>query len=396
MFIKNRDSDGAASLLALTFGLQVLIFMAVNALSGLNQIDVDMGAGVRTILHLFPGLAILLIGFIYGVNGFVFRGKGWSLRILVVGLSFSLVVISVVANHSEAGHFFKVFVFFVHLLNVVFVIPLILSVVDYRFFVVRFSSFYCFSVILLSVLVFYLYFSGGSPYARVGYPFIPGVYSYMSVVAFGLSIFVLKSWAMALFFAFAIFLSGSRAGVVLGVVIVGILFFSNYSWKSVFLTFLGIFSVFLIWEGVGNYSKPYTIDRIDVTSGRSDIWGAALDMIKDSPVIGYSREITFGKNEYGESLVAHNSFIDLSLSYGVIFAFLAYVFWGMLFFSAWNRRVKWFDRAIIFTAFFVVLAKSLISNVFWTNMGDGVTYAALILLCAAVHSKRHKNEFASA
>ncbi|WP_375177558.1 O-antigen ligase family protein [Marinobacter mobilis] len=379
----------------LALSLQVSLFIVLNALSGAELISAGVGASLRSSLHFFPTTVILAIAAFSGVKSFSLQQDGWLVKLLVGFLAFSLSLVSAILNQINSEEVLKIIVFFVHFANVFLVIPFLLSIVDYKEFLKRFSSFYCFAVFSVSVVSFYLYFSGYSPYSRLGYPFIPGVYSYMSVLAFILSAIVLRNLWLVLFFGLSIFLAGSRVGMVLAGVVIAIVFMSSFDFRKMIVAclfvLLGVFS----WGWIGAYSKPYTVDRIDITSGRSEIWRSAYDMLEESPVFGYAKEITFGENEYGESLVAHNSFIDLSLTYGLFFSLLAYIFWVMLFLSAWNKRIYLYDRALIFLLFFVVLSKSLISNVFWTNMGDGVTYASLILLCAAVYSKRNENAFAT-
>jgi hypothetical protein len=98
------------------------------------------------------------------------------------------------------------------------------------------------------------------------------------------------------------------------------------------------------------------------------------------PYFGYAEKVTFGINEVGVRLESHNSYIDMALRYGVFFSLLALAFWLSLLFS---RKVGYINdnyKKCFYALFFVITDKSLVSNIFWVNMGDGVTYSALFFM----------------
>jgi O-antigen ligase len=141
--------------------------------------------------------------------------------------------------------------------------------------------------------------------------------------------------------------------------------------------------------------RPFTHEREDVSSGRLMVWSTAYGMLQEHSVtlgFGTPQEVTISlgdsnddKPDEDRELGTHNAFMDASLTYGVPFALVAVAVWFIAFFPGIRRFKDERTRTIYLfqvALFFAVTIKSLVTNTFWTNMGDAVTFfAALVLLC---------------
>jgi O-antigen ligase len=254
-------------------------------------------------------------------------------------------------------------------------------------------------------IALFAFASGISPYARLGYPLIPGVFGYYMTLAFLVSLTTRSNTVLALLFFIGIILSGSRSALMFACAVALILGLSRTSGNRarIMIALLGLsilIGYFIIdLEAV---LRPFLVERADVTAGRLVIWAEAINRIADSPVLGYGYPQVIAVLDSESELAAHNSFIDLSLTYGLIYAVSAYAIWFGVFVPTHSpgaaticpRNSQMLQRLKV-ALFGLIIFKSLVSTTFWTNMGDaGTLFAILVLLLPAdqnvyVRTRRH-------
>lgn len=371
-----------------SYTLLIIGLIVINALQSLEFVSIHSAQMIRASLHLLPLMTAAVLFFIFKP---IFRKEDFfNVRTGVAILLIFLVLLSVFVNGMEYESVNRMLITLIHLFNILIILPLIAKYIDIDFTIKILAKLYCGFMFFLSFLIVLNYVYGDPVWTRLGYPYIPGVYAYMSILALIISFGLLRLDVLSGFFLFNIFLSGSRSG--LGIAVLVFLFVAilgRVGIRRVMMIIISLlffsYGFFYVAKSTVNVAKPtvnvirpYIVERKDVTSGRMALWEEGFQKIKDSPFIGYSKKILVGQDAYGRGLVVHNSFLDLSLLYGVFYALLAYMYWAS-FISCFVRE-KLHVTNLAWLLFFVVSVKSLITNTFWTNMGDGVTYLIFVLI----------------
>jgi hypothetical protein len=240
--------------------------------------------------------------------------------------------------------------------------------------------------VILSVYVLINYANGVGGYSRLGYPLIPGVYAYCCIIGLVVALMVFKSIYLAVFFVVMIILSGSRSALFLVFVAYLINYFNGLSYKKIIAVVVMLASILFVFSVYEDFSRPFIAKRDDYSSGRIEIWGLAAEKIFESPLLGYSKSMTFSGIMQGEDLAAHNSFFDLSIRYGVVFSIVAYVFWFSYLPGLRSKRISKKLSLFGLTLFLLITIKSTVTNIFWTNMGDGASYLVIVLIAMIVMS----------
>lgn len=145
------------------------------------------------------------------------------------------------------------------------------------------------------------------------------------------------------FFLFSLYTTSSRTGIILGLILIGTIFFfsDKINWKKkVGLVILGIVLAVISIVYVYNFNQE-VLDKINRTlirgdelkklSGRPDIWKIGIDLLKENPknlILGVGRFKSIGLlvdvGEYSKNFSQfHNIYLDI-LTTGGIFE-LAYI-----------------------------------------------------------------------
>nr|MDA3822739.1 O-antigen ligase family protein [Bacteroidales bacterium] len=130
-------------------------------------------------------------------------------------------------------------------------------------------------------------------------------------------------------------------------------------------------------------------EREDMSSGRFEIWKEALSLISDKLFLGWGERPLFVASHGLKEVRAHNSFLELAVTYGIPYTILTYLVWIGFF---WPRKVLFNSWGLIQNKstfvgfcrilFWLVLIKSLITTTFWTNMGDPAVHFVMLVLLA--------------
>lgn len=385
--------------------LAIYVLIAANVMSGLFLTEGGAVVYIRVISHLLPLLPLTLL--LLSTDRLGVIGLGFYTR-LVIAISIMItVLISVMLNDKGFVAIAELIVFALHAFNVVLVLPVLHNIPSFCVAenIKRVGNGYLLAAILVSLTTLALYYTGSGPYNRLGYPLNPGVYSYLCLIALTYSVFIKKSQLFTLFFLVCIILSGSRSTLLLALIVILWNFFQSKPLVALYvLGFIPLLLIiaYLIISSLVEMQffeaalRPYLAERDDLFSGRSDIWQEALLKIFEKPLFGYAERIYFGHNEVGVSLVAHNSYLDMALKYGIVYAILALGFWLTLLFSFRGNGINKDYVHCFYFLFAIVSIKSLISNIFWVNLGDGVTYFVLFFLVSCIcmnkgEKTRHKS-----
>ncbi|MCU7850752.1 MAG: O-antigen ligase family protein [Candidatus Thiodiazotropha sp. (ex Monitilora ramsayi)] len=384
----NQKARLSTGIFVASYSTLIFSLVFANALSALKLLPDSILNPFRSFTHVIPITCFLFLYFLnhQRINISYTKIISFSLRGMAVLTMVLMMVMSGLANESDSNNFARMIVLIIHLFNLTVVLPASITYLDLNNAMEKLSKMYCWFVFLLSIYVLFQYIQGYG-YSRLGYPFIPGVYAYMCVVALIVATIQLNSKLMPFIFLVFIFLSGSRSALALTFLFYIIHFLSSISLKRfVFIStiFVSLSLVLIVYEDI---SRPYVIEREDVTSGRLGIWSDAIDIMMESPILGHYQSFTFSDGENTEALAAHNSFLDLSIRYGIIFAILAYIYWLSFIPSMLNLRSP--DYSILgIMLFIIVTTKSFITNIFWTNMGDGTSYFIITMIVSVSLSSR--------
>jgi len=255
-----------------------------------------------------------------------------------------------------------------------------------RFLIAIQRSFVAISIIVLCTVTA-VYFSSSHPgWIRLGYPLSAGVFAHYMLVSLVLVLSTMRSRALAITFSIAILFSGSRTAIALGALVIVVL--NSRRYKTFLIAFgLGIFAAVQAID-YDRWFRPVFLERTDITAGRTELWHIATRMIVRRPFFGFGtpQRIHILKPE---GLVAHNSFLDLALTYGIIYSGCAFLAWFLVFAPTRSTYIR-LDNVLfmqVLLLFIIVTAKSLVTNTFWTNMGDPVTLFVCLCLVACRYGR---------
>jgi O-antigen ligase len=322
---------------------------------------------------------------------------------MIISIGFSLL-----ANAKGADQIGRFVILIIHVLNVVIVWPVLMASSNGENLRTSLSWAFCVLSSAVLVLAMYYHLAGVSPYFRLGYPLIPGVFAYMLAAAAIVALLQLRRPELFAVFAFGVFLSGSRtsAAFLVGFVVVYILIDAGKTIKRGRMpSALAVTGLLIIAAGlyvvqnaavVERVARPFLVERVDPLSGRGEIWSEAVEAVRSRPILGYGERMTFGASGSGllYERVAHNAFLDLVLSYGFISMILALAFWLSIVWAIVRRPdIRPIARSPVAWLILLVFLKAMFSNIFWTNLGDPVTYFVLLMCLSAIYSARSERWF---
>ena len=386
-------------------GLSVIAPLVVlNLLSGAEAAPPELMIAVRGALHLWLFVLLLVVLLLRDSKGLrnALPASETVFRILITAVVASLAALSIALNDVSLSTVSRFVVVVVFSANLLIIYPFVVSTVrDFREILVPLQQLFiaiCWAILAVA-LVYYL--TGTSPYYRLGYPLIPGVFAYYMTIGFLMSITTSRSHLTAAVFLIAIVISGSRSMLLFA--LASLLLLSAGRGKRMrYVVVLGLLAagLFLLVPNATDFLRPYMIERDDLTSNRLLIWAEALNSATQSLLFGYGTPQVFDPLGTGKSLAAHNSFLDMTLTYGIIYAAFGYLVWLTVFLPRRRRytstRVMPQNsddiQALRISLFALVTFKSLVSNTFWTNMGDAATLAALLILLLPVPARRRSTQ----
>jgi len=359
--------------------------LAMNIIGGIAGSISEWSLAARGGLHLVL-LFLLLFHILFFANKHLWVSREklhyMSYRVPIVITLSIILCLSAMLNQAGLNSMLRMGSVVLYLINILLLIPVILANSrDPEGFILLFSRLFILMALALLLLVVFCYFSGLSLYGRLGYPLIPGVFAYYMLIAFVLCIHLKGYQILGGIFFVAIVMSGSRSSMALAIVSLLVVIMQDIR-NTKILIYIGFAAMLsLLTPSVQSFLMPYLIEREDMSSGRVDIWGAAISSLEQSWWFGYAVPQQFELQ--GGLVVAHNSFLDLSLTYGVVYALLAYLVW-LAFFVLIPKNKK---GMLFLTLFVIVTVKSLLTNIFWTNMGDPATIFVVVLLTASMFLK---------
>ncbi len=184
----------------ISYSLLIASLILFNAFSGAEVFSSGALLYARSSLHFIP-LSVFIALLILNKSNISIRNKNYFyFRIGIVFFMILFMLSSGINNGLEYDGFSRFMILTIHLLNLSVLLPLSINYIDINFSITKISKFYCWFLFFLSLSVMILYMSGGSIYNRLGYPYIPGVYAYMCLVALIVSIYILKSNMLGFFF----------------------------------------------------------------------------------------------------------------------------------------------------------------------------------------------------
>lgn len=240
--------------------------------------------------------------------------------------------------------------------------------------------------LLLIVIAVIWYINDWSTSRRFGEPFSPGVFGIYMVVAFLTSVILNQSKAYQGIFLTFVALSQSRGAVLSLLIGIVILYVSSLRGLARSAAALGTLVIALIIAINIGWDPAFLKEREDVSSGRFRIWSEVLEGIYEAPLIGHgSAPIVTLTSSFGEErdFGAHNSFLDMTYSYGLFYSVSAYLLILVIFFSSLCSLGGWKNQETRYIAaiFTILFLKSLVTNTFWTNMSDAMSIFIMYLLC---------------
>lgn len=254
------------------------------------------------------------------------------------------------------------------------------------------NSFLFFLLLLIGVALL-LYFTGLSPYYRLGYPLSPGVFGYYVVIGIVIVLFYQRNLFLALFFFVSILLSSSRSAA--GIAAIFLLYFLFRGrlnrYIKIGITLACVLITAYLATRYMELVRPLFESRDDIFSNRLTIWSLMLADLWTPGTLLFGTSIP----PYvliGERLLgAHNSLLDLALTYGIPFAVGGLLCWFLFFMPRSILRVlfsgelRGYELPTRFAQmntllFLLVSMKSLVTDTFWTNMGDPATLFVVLLL----------------
>lgn len=360
----------------------------LNALGGYGVGDGTFMLFIRGLLHLIPCMVLLFLWVLNCRNSITVE-KYTTARSILFLLMLVFIFLSLFMNGLEYDNVARAVITILHIFNFTIILPISMSFINVRRALNKLTAYYVWLMFVVCLLVICQYYYGGFVWSRLGFPFIPGVYAYMCLIALIVSFKMLNSTALSFFFIANIFMSGSRSALALALLVYLISNLSKFSLKRIFILILGVTLVAIWFLMMTDFARPFLVERDDLFSGRLEIWSEALAVIGESPAWGLSHPMLFATEAVEGGLAAHNSFLSLSVQYGIFYALLAYGYWLHFIKEFYKCGIRISDCAWL--VFLIISIKSFVTNIFWTNMGDGSSYFAFILMTMFVFLHRATN-----
>ncbi|MFN8488771.1 MAG: O-antigen ligase family protein [Caldilineaceae bacterium] len=247
---------------------------------------------------------------------------------------------------------------------------------------------------LISVYVIYQYGFFPSWSNRLGRPFNSGALSQLLVIGFICSLYLFRYRFMALSLFGATILCASRLDTLL-VLVLGVIYFFSSRRRLPYL-FLIIPFAFLAFTWYSSFVA--TLDRSpfqrsEFFSGRLDPWLSGVQFIEERPLFGNGTRtsaIEQGSDGIIEEVSihrVHNLYLELMQSYGI----LAGIFAALIYLSLFYRSLKHITSISSSTSLFigilvliVTFSHTLVDTSSWTNLGDGITLLAFLIINIAM------------
>jgi hypothetical protein len=340
----------------------------------------------------FPGTG-LLISWIYHFSIAASRTHRPSLAqgvrfFLVWGIALFL-ILSVCFNNVSIEYKIKAVLILFHITLFGLLVPSFYNRNEKNSIISLCKNNFIYMAVVLICVSGYWWFAGLSESNRFGEPFSPGVFgTYMLIALLIITEANKKKYLMVLFFIFIV-LSQSRANL-LGVVLCMAIFSLNSYRRFAKLFLIGCCVIFLLAVFIAQGWQPaFVKSRTDISSGRFMIWSKILQDIKSNPILGYGLPPQVSKVDAkgNERIVgAHNSFLDLAYTYGLVFSILAYLIIFILIGEAVHQYggIRHPLGRFLLALFVFLLFKSLVTNTFWTNMADAASIFIVYILCLSV------------
>lgn len=328
------------------------------------------------------------------------RGRidfGALVAVLLTGIPLLSVLMNGLLGWGAAG---RVLLWCVFVWNLFILFPLTLARRNARTFVDSLSTGFLLYALALAAVAVALDLVGLNPSPRLGFPLTGGGFGYVMLIGYLLTSSIKPNRLLSLLFAALAVLSGSRAIVGLLVVLFGLGVIRRGIRGIPRLVFVAALAVVIGFIASRDETRvaSFTRERTDVTSGRSSIWSQSIERLD-----GRSTALGFGEPQRIEiigtrlqtvELGTHNAHLDSTLTYGIFFALLSVAVW-IFFFAPRRLRKRHILSAedpdwllafhyLQWDLFLAVSARSLVTNTFWTNMGDAATLFAVFLLLMPV------------
>lgn len=385
MKTNNAGLISFSGVFAYTWVCLVTWLVLLNAMSGAGIISNDLGKVLRAMGNVVAALSlVLLLVKVPSVN--INLSRLASLRLLIVFFLLFSVAVSLTVNYAEYSEAIKDLLLILYVTIVFVVTPILAAWANLPHVVAIMTRCFVNLMFVCSLVAVVGSVTDATASIRLGFPWNSGVFGFMMVSALIFVSFAKERsyWLVVWFFLMAL-LSGSRFSAFVGLVaMLGLLFAGKKTLKTVLASvfFAGAGAIASLYAVVHPpiLLRPFTVERSDWASGRFDIWLSALDLIADRLVFGWGKDFVVFHAE-SDSLVVHNGFLEIAFRYGVIVAFLAYIVWISYFLDMTSgghssRRLRGFGASLVL----LLLSRSLISNTFWLNLGDGVSMLFVVLV----------------
>ena len=296
------------------------------------------------------------------------------------------VLLSLTVNRVSLHDFERAGIFFVFAASMLVFMPAVLRRLDSA--AVSKSLSYGFLALALGLVVLAVgwRWAGLNENNRFGFPLSPGVFACYMMTAWAVSYSVLRNRYLSILFFWMVVIAGSRSAIAITafLYVIAQSDFSAARLASMFrgglIVLAGLAAIYCMDT---NIYRPYTIERSDLFSGRTEIWEKSLDQMQVRDYIfGQGKEVRIVRKR-GARVGAHNSFLNLSMLYGLPFALMAFGLWFLRFMPPGVLdlfRAKMPLALLQQQIFIMVTLKSMVGNVFWTNMGDAATLAGCLFL----------------
>jgi O-antigen ligase len=173
--------------------------------------------------------------------------------------------------------------------------------------------------------------------------------AFLFLIGFGRWITTRKpTFIMALSITFGLsglILSGSRTALAASLLAAFLIYFRHHRFfRMTLLSLLVLIAIFLFFVSYGislgtlfkTLSRTGLESEVFTLTGRTDLWSAALEMIREKPLFGWGFNGTeehfslmFNQDFYGTPVNPHQMFLHLTLGVGLIGAFLALIIFAL-------------------------------------------------------------------
>lgn len=187
-------------------------------------------------------------------------------------------------------------------------------------------------------------------------------------------------------------------GALLLVIIYFLISKSNYIIRFIKIIFLSIVTLFVIeMSGFFSFSsfflEKYSGKNLDITTGRSKLWGLSYEKFKENPILGVGHSnLIENLSDYGLPGNLHNTYLDFLFSTGIVSFILILIFLILSIFQMMKKKNRKYRIKEISIVLSLLIMGGYESNLFFTRLPTSALFWLILSQFSLKKEMKYRKE----